>query len=606
MSLPRAFVVGTAGHIDHGKSTLVRALSGQDPDRLPEEKKRGITINLGFARMPLSDGRVASFVDVPGHERLVRTMIAGAAGIDAVLFCVSANEGVMPQTREHLDILQLLGIERGVVALTMADLVDPEMLELAAEDVADTLQGTFLESAPVVVTSAQTGQGLDALREALAALPVTRRAAQGPFRLPVDRSFVQKGFGVVVTGTVLSGTVQEGAELVLLPQRQSARVRSIQVHGDSQSTSQAGYRTALNLSGVERDELPRGSVLVSPQVEGRQVLDARFHHLAGAPELTQGTRVRLLSGTSEVMAVIDGLDGELRPGSSRLVQIRASEPLAVLPGDRFILRRESPVTTLGGGVLLDVWAPRHRKRDHERATRELLALESGEQSVLVERAGPAGLSSEQAAARGVEGIALADRVLGAQTLTELEDFLMDSLERFHQDNPLLPATPRRSLHKGRLAALGPQAFDALLRRLESQGRLETLGPRLRKKGFQVALTAEQERWAQDLRAKIRATGLQASTLGEVNKEAGEHTQIVALLIEQGALVRVGERVVAVEELEGLKAKVRAFFDESAELTPPDFKELTGLSRRYAIPLLEWLDAQGVTKRAGDVRVRASS
>lgn len=606
MSLPRAFVVGTAGHIDHGKSTLVRALSGHDPDRLPEEKRRGITINLGFARMPLPDGRVASFVDVPGHERLVRTMIAGAAGIDAVLFCVSASEGVMPQTREHLDILQLLGIERGVVALTMADLVDPELLELAAEDVADTLQGTFLESAPVITTSAQTGQGLDALKAALQALPLSPRAEAGPFRLPVDRSFVQKGFGVVVTGTVLSGSVQDGQELRLLPQGLSARVRSIQVHGEPQSHSQAGYRTAINLSGVDRDELPRGSVLVSPQVEGRQVLDARFTHLPDAPELAQGARVRLLTGTSEVMAVIDGLDAPLEPGSSRLVQLRASEPLAVLPGDRFILRRESPVTTLGGGVLLDVWAPRHRKRDHDRATAELRALEAGDENILLERAGPSGLSAEQARTRGVQGVSLADRVLGPQTLAHLEDFLVEQLQAFHADNPLLPATPRRSLHKGRLAALGPQAFDALLKRLEDQGRIETAGPRLRLPGYRVALTDGQQRLADQLVAKVRSAGLEALTLQELNEEAAGHTRIVAHLIDQGVLRRVSERVYADEDLLALTESVRAHFGRSDTLSPPDFKELTGLSRRYAIPLLEWLDVKGVTKRSGDVRVRGGS
>ncbi|MFT5586477.1 MAG: selenocysteine-specific elongation factor [Cognaticolwellia sp.] len=603
MSLPQAFVVGTAGHIDHGKSSLVRALSGHDPDRLPEEKRRGITINLGFARMPLADGRVVSFVDVPGHERLVRTMIAGAAGIDAVLFCVNAGEGVMPQTKEHLDILQLLGIKRGIVALTMADLVDEEMQELATEDVRDALVGSFLEDAPLIVTSATTGTGLDALRNALAALPVKRRSDKGPFRLPVDRSFVQKGFGVVVTGTVLSGTVEEGQELRLLPQGDKLRVRALQVHGESQPSSQAGFRTAVNLSGAEIEELPRGSVLVGPGVEGHQILDARYHHLPGAPELSSGTRVRILTGTSEVMAIVDALDGELTPGSSHLIQLRAAEALAVLPGDRFVLRRESPVTTLGGGSLLDVWAPRHRKRDHARATAELLALESGERSVLLERAGPGGLESKRAQERDLEGTQLGDRILGPIQLAQQEQALMMALRSFHAEHPLSPAVPRRSLHRGRLAALGPQAFDALLRRLQGAGQVEIEGPRLWETGWQVQLSTEQQQTAKALLAKVRAAGLQAMALEELNIEAGEEgARILAHLIEEQRLERIGARVYEAGQVQEMIGKVRAHLATHGEMTPTDFKEISGLSRRYAIPLLEWMDGQGVTKRSGSVRV----
>lgn len=603
MSLPQAFVVGTAGHIDHGKSSLVRALSGHDPDRLPEEKKRGITINLGFARMPLADGRVVSFVDVPGHERLVRTMIAGAAGIDAVLFCVSAGEGVMPQTQEHLDILKLLGIERGIVALTMADLVDEEMIELATEDVRDALEGSFLEHAPLIVTSATEGIGLPALREALAALPVTRRSEQGPFRLPIDRSFVQKGFGVVVTGTVLSGTVEEGQELRLLPQGDKLRVRALQVHGEAQSRSQAGFRTAVNLSGAEREELPRGSVLVGPGVEGHQVLDARYHHLPGAPALSSGTRIRVLTGTSEVMAVVDGLDGELSPGSARLIQLRTSEALAVLPGDRFVLRRESPVTTLGGGILLDVWAPRHRKRDHARASAELEALEGGDRSVLLERAGPGGLDAKQAKARNLSGPTLADRVLGPVQLAAQEAALMHALETFHRENPLSSAVPRRALHRGRAAALGPQAFDALLRRLEAADRVVIDGPRLRKKGWVAQLTDAQAHTAEALVAKIRAASLEALPLEELNTEAGdEGARILAFLIETERLERIAARVYERGQLQDLTAQVQAHLRAHGQMAPTDFKEISGLSRRYAIPLLEWLDAQGVTRRDGDVRI----
>lgn len=600
MELPRAFVVGTAGHIDHGKTSLVRALTGVDLDALPEEKRRGITIALGFTPLNLPSGRVASFVDVPGHERLVRTMIAGATGVDAVLLCVSAVEGVMPQTREHLDILKLLDVDVGAIALTMADLVDEEMLELAIEDVRELVEGSFLEDAPLVVTSAQEQRGLDQLVEVIDALPCEERGADGPFRLPVDRTFVQRGFGAVVTGTALSGSVSDGDELVVLPQGEKVRVRGVQVHGEKCSGSRAGLRTALNLAGATREELPRGTVVASTDVPVTSVLDARVHMLAAAPRLDSGSRVRLLVGTAEVLAVVHVLGGDLEPGGSPLVQLRTGEPVVCLPGDRFVLRRESPMTTLGGGVVLDPWAPRLRSKNVLRAMDELERLESGEVGVLLERAGLAGLPAQEAKRRGVEGESLAGNVFAASALEALRVALLEDLERFHAENPLAPGAPRRALHRGPLAALGTGSFDALLRGI---AHVVVEGPRLRLAGFEVSLDSGQEARREALLARSVGARWEGHKRAELLEEIEDGEALLALLMDAGLVVLVAGRLYAQSALGELVDEVVALLDAEEELSPGRFKELTGLARRGAIPLLEWLDAQKVTRREGDVRVR---
>ncbi len=610
------FVVGTAGHIDHGKTSLVRALTGVDLDSLPEEKKRGITIALGFTHLPLSDGRRAAFVDVPGHERLVRTMIAGASGLDAVVLCVSAVEGVMPQTREHLDILQLLGVRHGLVALTMTDLLGEdedaqEMLELAAEDVRDTVVGTFLDGAPVLATSAQTGAGLDDLRDAIAGLPVGERDASGAFRLPVDRCFLRRGFGVVITGTVLSGTVHDGDEVVLLPQGEKARVRGIQVHGDAVEESRSGLRTALNLAGPQREDLPRGTVVASTRgVAVTSILDVRYRHLADAPPLDREARVRVLVGTAEVMAVADPLDDPERPvapGESRLVQLRCAEPVACLPGDRLVLRRQSPVTTLGGGEILDPWAPRVRKRDAAVAAALLARLEQGDGTVRIERSGPLGLDVATARERlgtlpsGV--ITLGDRVLIPRAVEALEQHLLADLAATHQASPLSTGIGRRELRRGRLAGLSAPAFDALVQRLQAAGALVVDGPRVRLPDWEVRLSAEVQAAADRLLAQVGGRGLDTPSVKDVLEEglAGGEA-LVALLIERDQLARIGGRLYRTDHLATLVTDVKGLLARTDELTPQGFKELTGLSRRGAIPLLEWLDSQGVTRRQGDVRV----
>jgi selenocysteine-specific elongation factor len=612
---PPALVLGTAGHIDHGKTRLVFALTGVDLDRLPEERARGITIALGFTALLLPDGRVASVVDVPGHERLVRTMVSGATGLDAVLLCVSAVEGVMPQTREHLAILDLLGVRRGVVALTMCDLVDAEMLELARLDVEDAVQGTFLEGAPILPTAAGPAPaGLDALKAALAALPSPGRAAGGPLRLPVDRAFVQRGFGTVVTGTLRGGIVHDGDEVEILPIGQRARVRGLQVHGAPAAASEPGRRTALNLAGVERDDLGRGQVISHPgAIEPARVLDVELRLLPDAPALEAGARARLLIGTAEVMTTVhplgpieedpDGIDPdplELGPGAAAWVQLRTDAPVVALPGDRFILRRESPVQTLGGGQVWDPWAPRARARGRERAVAELRALRAGDDGVRLLRAGDAGLRAAEARGRGITGgVALADQLLHPTRAAALEDRLLTGLQAWHAAHPLAPGAPRRELHGTALQALPERAFDALVARLAAAGRVELEGPRLRLPGFAVRLDGPTRAALDALEAELRAAGLELLRFQDL---ADRQPELVGLLMHGQRLVRLGDRAAHADALEAMKAAVVAHLQAQPRLTPADFKDLFGLTRRSAIPLLEWLDQQRITQREGDARI----
>ena len=604
-------VVGTAGHIDHGKTSLVRALTGQDLDRLPEERARGITIALGFTNLALPSGRVASFVDVPGHERLVRTMIAGASGLDAVLFCVSAVEGVMPQTREHLAILELLGVRRGVVVLTMTDLVDEELAELAELDVEETVAGTFLEGAPVLRTAAgPQPRGIDTVRAALDALPPNSApSVRAPLRLPVDRAFVQRGFGTVVTGTMRGGRIEDGAEVELLPTGQRCRVRGLQVHGASCSASRAGLRTALNLAGVERDDLTRGHVVCAPGVlRTTQMVDLHVRLIDDAPPVAAGSRVRVLAGTAETLAVFapvsrdDGSDPSApwEGGAAGFVQLRTDHPIVVLRGDRIILRRESPITTLGGGVVLDAQAPRVRSRTRARHQAELAALYGGDNDVLLDRAGDLGLSPARVALHETsDGIVLGDRHVHPKRVSRLTDQLARALAEWHTAHPLRDGVPRRDLHGAALAHLSPVMFDALVQRLADRGAVVLDGPRLRASDFTVHLTPAQQRTYDQVVSEVTAAGPAAPKFTDVLARSPE---LVSLLLNRGTLVRYGDRVSTRSVLDTVQREVRAFLEEHGRMQPTDFKETYGLSRKHAIPLLEWLDSTKLTVRDGDARI----
>lgn len=599
-------IVGTAGHIDHGKTSLVRALTGVHLDRLPEEQERGITIALGFTSIDLADGRRAAFVDVPGHEKLIRTMIAGATGLDVVVLVVAANEGVMPQTREHLAILSLLGVSHGFVALTKCDLVDEEMREFAELDVEEAVAGTFLEGAPIVHTAVgDEPRGLDEIRRHLAShvdSAARQTDVRRPFRLPIDRCFIQRGFGTVVTGTARGDELGDGSAVWIQPLGLASRVRGLQVHSTPVDTVRAGQRVAVNLAGVERDDLARGMVVVAnPSLRPASILDVEVNMLKSAPAIASGSHVRLSLGTAEVLAVADAIGGDgLEPGNTQWVQLRTEAPIVALPGDRFILRRESPLETLGGGIVLDPWAPRARRKHHAEIEAQLRALSGGDTAILLLRAGVNGLSEEQADLRGVaSGVQLADRLVHPIWVERLTQHILDALESFHTANPLAAGAPRRALHAGLAAGLSSQAYDALIQLLDDGGVLVTRGPTVRLAGFTIELDETQQHARRSMLDTLKSAGLEGAKFEDLIQ--GTHG-LLQLLLDSGDVERVGERVVWRGHLDTLKADIGAFFTREHRLSPSDFKALTGQSRRTAIPLLEWLDAAGITRRDGDARI----
>ena len=600
-------VLGTAGHVDHGKTSLVRALTGVDLDRLPEERARGITITLGFVPLVLPDGRTAGLVDVPGHEKLVRTMVSGATGLDAAMLCVSAVEGVMPQTREHLDVLALLQVPKLVAVLTMADQVDSELLELAEDELRSVLRETPWADAPIVATSAVTRRGLDELIAVLATLPSSARDLGAPFRMPVDRAFVRRGFGTVVTGTAWAGRLADGSEVELAPGAACARVRGIQVHGAAVAEAHAGSRTALNLTGVELDDLGRGVWVCAPGVvPDARVIDARYRHLATAPALGAEPGVTVLHGTREVtgrMLLIDV--AVLEPGTECLVQLHLAEPLPCLPGDRFVVRRTSPATTLGGGVVLDPWAPVLRRRRLAEAAEELRRLEQGDTGVFLERAGTDGLTEAQLLGRvgRTAGTRLGERRYGDAALRTFREALAAGLADRHRAEPLAPALNRKAAWLGPLRALDERAFLAFLESEAAAKRVVVEGGRVRLPDWQVLLDAAQEAWCASL---LHAAGQAALDGFDAPTDRADRDALLFLLRDRGQIDLVGGRVYTRAHLERLRETVLAYFQTHSGLDPGAFKELTGQSRRTAIPLLEWLDASGVTRRVGDARVRASS
>ncbi len=603
-------IIGTAGHIDHGKTTLVKALTGVDLDSLPEEKDRGITIALGFAPLTLDDGRIAGIVDVPGHERLVRTMVAGASGLDAVLLCVSAVEGVMPQTREHLDILGILGVESGVLVVTMADLVDAELIDLAVEEIRDSVRGTFLESAPTIAVSSVTGAGLPELRTLLTGLRGRARDDRGPFRLPVDRSFPRKGFGTVVTGTAWTGTIADGAEVEILssdagaPRR--ARLRGVQVHGQKVDRARAGSRTALNVGGVDVAQVPRGSWLVTPgSVRPAQVVDIAFRLVAGmdgmlAPDGDAGAGERerrsvvVLHGTAEVEAT-------LLPLAEGYAQLRLASPVAALPGDRLVVRQPSPARTIGGGRVLDPWFAQSRRPRALAGLAALAALASGDERAWLDRAGTSGLDRALATQLGVAGTWIGDRLYGPAQAQAMHDALLEAVAQLHQIHPLAMTVNRKEARRGLLRELDEPAFAALVDHVLASGDLVASGG-VRLRHWVVAPTPDQQAWLVAALSALGSAGWQG--LPELPPHA-DGAALAKLLEEQGELVRIDGHNYAASALTSLGGAVTAWFDSHETLDPAGFKEISGHTRRTAIPLLEWLDQIQVTRRRGDVRVRGS-
>jgi selenocysteine-specific elongation factor len=641
----KRIVLGTAGHIDHGKTALVKALTGVDTDRLREEKRRGITIELGFAHLTLPDGTVAGVVDVPGHERFVRAMAAGAGGIDLVMLVVAADEGVMPQTREHLDICRLLGVPRGLVAITKSDLLPglgAEWLPLLEADVRAAVAGTFLEGAPIVPVSARTGDGLDVLVRTIAELArdVPERPADGPLFLPVDRAFTLRGFGTVVTGTLLSGSVEEEAEVVLSPPRQgqhALRVRSVQVHGAQVRRGLAGQRTAVNLPNVEAQAISRGQVLVEPGVVPvSHTLDVELTLLAAAPKpLRHRARLLLHVGTAQVPATITLLDrGELAPGATALAQVRAGAPVAALPGQRFILRGFSVIEgrgkTVAGGRVLAI-AARRRKRGRAAELAQLRALAGGDVAARVTAvlamAGPAGLPARELSGRlalspkaltaalerlGARGEAvLFDRerrsYVAGEIARALSDRILRAVDEFQRARPLAAGIAREEL-RGRLPPVtDPRLFARLLTQLTDRGELVAEGDHVRTPSHRAASGAAGGALKANVAQVLSAAGLTPPWLAElpaiVHAPPDEVAAVLKLLVAEGRVLRVSsELYFDAAAVEGLRARLVAHLRAHREITTQQFKDLVGATRKHVIPLAEHFDREKVTLRVGEKRV----
>jgi len=619
----RSFIVGTAGHIDHGKSALVRALTGTDPDRLKEEKERGITIDLGFAHTELGDGVVASFIDVPGHERFVRNMLAGAHGIDAVLLVVAADESVMPQTREHFQICRLLGIPRGLVALTKCDLADAETQALAEMEVKELVAGSFLEGAPILKVSARTGQGLDGIRGGL--LDLARQAgarpADGLLRLPVDRVFTLRGFGTVVTGTLVSGRLDAGEEVEILPSGRRTRVRGLQVHGEPVDSVAAGSRAAVNLANLEVDDVSRGDVLARPgTVVSSSILDVELTLLAGEKPLKDQARVHVHIASAERLARVRLWQvARLSPGETGRAQLRLERPAAAGRGDRLIIRSHSPATTIAGAVVVDPLSPRRRRDPGVVSPVSGLAATA---AALVDEAGSIGIDAPTLAARltvpmarltaALEGrpelVALGRdpvRYVSTRALGALAVEARGALERFHADNPLKAGMPREELRRRVFPRAATGAFERALETLTAQGELRIEAEAVALARHAVRLTPTEQATRDSLLKRAREAGLagiEARPPGTAAAEARVAERVLSVLLAEGRLRRVGEAVVDADALDHLKKEVRRRWPPGTRLEVAGFKELTGLSRKFVIPLLEYLDRERVTRRAGNDRL----
>jgi selenocysteine-specific elongation factor len=641
----KSVVVGTAGHIDHGKSALVQALTGIDPDRLKEEKARGITIDLGFAHATIGDTLVA-FVDVPGHERFVKNMLAGAGGIDAVLLVVAADESVMPQTREHFDICRLLRVPTGIVALTKADLVDADTLELVRLEVRDLVAGSFLEGAPIVPVSARTGQGLDLLRTALVAhgAAAPGRRADGVARLPIDRVFSMKGFGTVVTGTLVSGTIHADDELLIAPGERRVKVRGVQVHGARQAQVVAGQRAALNLAGVEVDDVQRGQTLhAAGTLRHSRLADAVIDVLPDAPPIKHGARIRFHQGTSEILgrvAIVGPPPAAtvLRPGARAYVRLRLEQPAVLVRGDRFILRAYSPARTIAGGHVLDPLPPRRsairteaasercRRLDFEPgapagpAEAELRAAE-----VMIDDAGAPGLplpalvsragiappdvpSRVEALTARKAAVRVGDLLVAREIVERLHASIVELLSAHHRNHPLSEGLAREEARVRLFGRGHPAVFERVLDDLIA-ARIVVGRDRLALATHHVELAPDAERARHAIEQAFRDGGLAppdaASLAAAVGASPGVVDQVVKLLQRQKVLVKIDTLVFHEETLSRLKQEVgamKASAGANARIDVQAFKERFGVTRKFAIPLLEYLDRERVTRRMGDARL----
>ncbi len=650
----KSIIVGTAGHIDHGKTALVKALTGIDADRLEEEKRRGITIDLGFAHTDLTGARGetirAGFVDVPGHERFVRNMLAGVGGIDLVLLVVAADEGIMPQTREHFDILKLLGVRHGITVLTKSDAVDAETAEVVRLEIEEFLRGTFLDGSSdsrnsIVAVSCLTGAGIGQLKAAIAATAdeVQSRDPMAFARLPVDRVFTLKGFGTVVTGTLISGTIRPEDELEVFPIKRRVRVRGVQVHGRAAAETMAGQRAALNLAGVSTQDLSRGMTLAPPAIfETTRLVDAKLQLLPAAPhQLKNRARVHFHSHTMETMAEIvlheneesekavarkDAKDEKARSprlahGDERFARIRLREPVLLLPGDRFIIRQFSPVVTIGGGVVLDaapvprftglrnfmeilsgenlesILCARIARRHHNGITRSQLVGETGWTGNVIE-------AQLSAAVQQGQVLRIGDRLVHGPAMGAFQLLLVSTVGDFQKKNPLVGGMAKEELREQ--ARTQVDVFEAALDSLIKDKKIEVSGELVRLPGQGVALKHEEAESKATIEQTFDSAGLQVPALHEVLTELKidrpRAQKIVTLLLREKVLIKVSDELVFHRSaLENLRREMAAYKSKSSKIDVAQFKMLAGVTRKYAIPLLEYLDREHVTRRIGDAR-----
>jgi len=628
----KSVIVGTAGHIDHGKTALVKALTGIDADRLEEEKRRSITIDLGFAHMELpgpgAEMLRLGFVDVPGHERFVRNMLAGVGGIDVVLLVIAADESIKPQTREHLDILQLLGLQRGITVLTKSDAVDRDTLDVVRLEVEEFLRETFLggPSSSIVAVSSLTGEGLDELKQALihAVGVVSARDAQALARLPIDRVFTMKGFGTVVTGTLVGGTIRKEEELEAFPSGRRVRVRGLQVHGKPADAAVAGERTALNLAGASTEDLSRGMTLAPPAtfVTARRI-DVKLRLLPSAPRpLKDRARLHFHAHTMETVAQLVLYNAkQIVPGDEGFAQLRLPEAALLLPGDRFIMRQFSPVTTIGGGIVLDaapipraaardtflqtlagadptlILRARIARRQHEGISLSRLIAETGwNRNVIEAKLSPA--------VRDQQVLRIGDRFAETRAIEDLKLHLQRTLEQFHKKNPLVGGIGREQLREQLKASA--EVFAAVAAALVGEKKLEIACDLVRLAGRGVAMKDEEAESKKIIEDAFAAAGLKVPALREVmaglKVDKARAQKIVTLLLRDKTLIKISEELVFHRgALEELRRQMAAYRAKSSKIDVAQFKEMTGVSRKYAIPLLEYLDRERVTKRVGDAR-----
>ncbi len=622
----RYVILGTAGHIDHGKSALVRALTGTDPDRLKEEKERGITIDLGFADLAYPDGLKIGIVDVPGHERLIKNMLAGAGGIDIVIMVIAADEGIMPQSREHLDICNLLKVKRGIIALNKSDLVENDWIDLVSDEIKDFVKGTFLEDADIVPISSTTGHNIELLKEKIHDLSqqVEPKSISGIFRLPVDRIFTLKGFGTVITGTAISGSISLDATVEILPKGTRTKVRGLQSHGETLKKVYAGQRVAMNLQGIAKEDLQRGDIITVPEkIKTTYVIDAELEMLKNSTisVLKNRSLVHFHTGTTELTGRIIIYDkDELKPGDHAYCQFRFKTPVVVMAGDRYIIRRFSPLLTIGGGEVLDTTAKR-QKKDERVKNLEIFELGSLSEklSVKIQQSGLNGASEAELAGwikqelpvikselsaliKSEKAIQAEGRLVHKTVFDYFSDRALSSLETFHKSNPLKPGMLKESL-RAEFKGMEQKLFEVLLRLIED---ITIEKEMLRLKTFKIALSEGNEQVKGEILKVLELASFQPPSRDDLAKtisvSPSETTELLKIMATEKSLMRIKDAVyIPMTCYEDMMARLKDFFGNKSEMTVGEFRDLLGTSRKFALPFLEYLDSNKITLRVGEIR-----